>query len=436
MENALKTIIKQHKTGKPIGIYSVCSSNRYVLEASMKQALMDNSMLLIESTSNQVDQFGGYSGMNPRQFVQYVQGICRKINFPFDRIILGGDHLGPNVWQNLPSSQAMTFAVDQIKAYVEAGYTKIHLDTSMRCLDDSKNDPLNPATIAERAVQLCKAAEQANENSTHDLLYIIGSEVPIPGGAQEALTELVPTAIDDLAETIEVTKEAFYKHGLQRTWERVIAVVIQPGVEFSDSDVIEYDRTKARNLSEFIEQYENLVYEAHSTDYQTELKLKQLVEDHFAILKVGPALTFAFREAVLAIDQIETEMLSLHKGLMPSQVMKTVEEAMVSNPTYWEKYYHGNSRKQQFARLYSLSDRIRYYWPLPQVESALSHLINNLKSVSIPLSLVSQYLPHQYHAIRNGCIEASPEELIHHKIMEVVKIYASATGLCEKNDVV
>ena len=81
------------------------------------------------------------------------------------------------------------------------------------------------------------------------------------------------TRIEDARQTIEVTREAFYREGLQSAWERVIAVVVQPGVEFGDDFVLEYQPQKAKELSRFIES-EAIIYEAHSTDYQTRAALK------------------------------------------------------------------------------------------------------------------------------------------------------------------
>jgi hypothetical protein len=89
MGNYLIDILQEHKAGKPVGIYSVCSANQFVLEAAMVKAKRENTALLIESTSNQVDQFGGYSGMNPEQFVEYVHEISDRMKFPFEMIILG-----------------------------------------------------------------------------------------------------------------------------------------------------------------------------------------------------------------------------------------------------------------------------------------------------------------------------------------------------------
>ena len=430
MNNTLIKIIEAQKSRKSIGICSVCSSNRYVLEAAMRQAKKDGTDLLIESTSNQVDQFGGYSGMTPKDFVAYVSGICGNMSFPFDRVILGGDHLGPNVWRNQPAEQAMNLANDQIKAYVEADYTKIHLDTSMRCADDpgDGHSPLSTEIIARRAAELCAVSEMASANKLTKPFYVIGTEVPIPGGAQEKLTEVMPTSVDDLEKTIEVTRTAFYDKNLNAAWERVIAVVVQPGVEFDDAHVIEYDRGKARTLSQFIENYDHLVFEAHSTDYQRREKLKELVEDHFAILKVGPALTFAFREAVFALAQMEHEYFAVKRRRTTSNILTVIEKVMTENPKYWLKHYHGDEVELHFARKYSFSDRIRYYWPNPEIEQALKKLISNLKENSLPLSVLSQYLPNQYWAARDGEIRNDPEDLINHRIGEILKHYAYDTN--------
>ena len=343
MSKLIRDIVRSHKNGRLVSVCSICSSNKYVLKTAMRQAKENEHFVLIESTSNQVDQFGGYSGMTPDRFVMFVNRIADEIGLPKDQIILGGDHLGPNVWQNEPSSSAMDKAREQVRAYVKAGYSKIHLDTSMSCADDFTNaDPqLTDDMIAERTADLCSIAERSLENQaeskTHPI-YVIGTEVPIPGGAQETLTEIEATTVEHARKTIELTKLAFHERGLEPAWEHVIGLVVQPGVEFSDMDVIDYDREKARSLSQFIENVPNLVYEAHSTDFQSRESLRQMVEDHFAILKVGPALTSAFREAVFALLFIEKEWLSKKKGVTLSQLDEVLERIMLANPEHWQNH--------------------------------------------------------------------------------------------------
>jgi len=421
-------IVRAQKSGQPLGIYSICSANRFVVEAGMLQAKKDGAMVCIESTSNQVNQFGGYIGKTPIEFIHFVKNIAADMEFPAERIILGGDHLGPHVWQSETSASAMSKARELVRGSVLAGYTKIHLDTSMRCADDPRG-ALSEDVITERAADLCHAAEAAfseRPEGSSPPCYVIGTEVPIPGGEQETEEALSVTRTEDLERTIELTRKAFLERGLDTAWPRVIAVVVQPGVEFGDASVFAYNRQSAWPLSLQIEKHGGLIFEAHSTDYQTSQALKEMVEDHFAILKVGPWLTYAFREAIFALAEIEREWLGGRKGIVLSQIREALEAAMLANPIHWKKYYSGDEASATYARKYSYSDRCRYYWPQPEVDAALGNLRANLSHNPPPLPLLSQYLPVQYEAIRQGHVASSPESLIRHKIMEVTSCYAHA----------
>ncbi len=433
-QNSLFEVISSHKRGNASGVYSICSANQCVLEAAMRQAQYEDSPLLIEATSNQVNQFGGYTGMNPGQFMTYIQSVASKMKFPLHKIILGGDHLGPNAWQNESAAGAMPKAVAMVRDYVLAGFEKIHLDASMRLADDPGDctTPLTDEIIANRAADLCFAAEavyQENKNTLKAPFYVIGTEVPVPGGAQNPEETVLVTQSDAARNTIEITKKVFYDRGLQSAWERVIALVVQPGVEFSDDVVFHYQPEKAQELSKMIEEYEGIVYEAHSTDYQTPQALRKLVQDHFAILKVGPALTFAFREAIFALEMMEIEWLSGKQSVMLSGLRTVLEKTMLEKPEYWQKHYHGDALYLKYARKYSFSDRSRYYWVHPDVNKALQTLIFNLSQTSLPLTLLDQFMPQQSKAVVNGEICNRPIDLIHHKIMEVTSSYAFACGL-------
>ncbi len=427
---ALQKLVEEHKQGAARGMYSVCSANRYVIEACMQQAAQDGSALLVESTSNQVNQFGGYTGMTPAGFAGYLHEIAAKMGFPAEKILLGGDHLGPNPWQAEAESGAMEKARRLVQECIQAGYAKVHLDASMYLKDDDSTRPLDPRTVAGRAADLCLTCEQACQDAPdHDRpVYVIGTEVPPPGGAQEKGHAPRLTRVVDALETIELTRQAFQKRGIEAAWERVIALVVQPGVEFGDQEVYEYDRAQAAGLSRFIESIPGLVYEAHSTDYQTRQSLRQMVEDHFAILKVGPGLTYAFREAVFALAMVEKEWLAERPGVRISGLIEAVDQAMRRDPRYWKSYYRGEAATVSLARKYSYSDRVRYYWTGAEVTQALDLLLQNLESSPPPLTLIGQYLPGQYKRLRAGQIENRPAELIHDRIREVAQGYAWACG--------
>ena len=426
-------ILADNRLGKETGIYSVCSAQATVLEASMCQAKEDQSILLIESTSNQVDQYGGYTGMKPLDFVKYVYGIADQVGFDKEHILLGGDHLGPNAWQQENAEPAMKNALVLVREYVKAGYQKIHLDASMFCADDEgdRHKPLADEIVAERAAAMARVAEDTHQEfcaGQPKPVYIIGTEVPIPGGAQEEEEIVSPSSPSDVVKTIEITKAAFEAVGVSDAWNRVCGVVVQPGVEFGDDQVFHYNSEAAQGLSEEIMKQENLIYEAHSTDYQSESGLKQLVRDHYCILKVGPWLTFGYREALFALSMIEEEIAG-QRGLKTSNLREVIERTMVEDPTYWKKYYPGGEFEQAFKRKYSFSDRSRYYWPNENIQKAVSTLVSNLKESTISLSLLSQYMPNQYIAINEGIIENDVEQIIIHRTQEVIRLYARACNM-------
>ena len=419
--------VDQHK-GINHGIPSICSANPWVIEATFLHELDTRKYVLIESTCNQVNQFGGYTDMTPANFVDYVRKIAEKVDFPMERVIIGGDHLGPFPWHAQTSKKAMDNARRLVADCVKNKYLKIHLDASMRLADDEPNKPLDMQIAARRAAELAKVAETTYEKEKPGLsapVYVIGTEVPSPGGIEEKNHGISVTELSDLRATIEITKEEFVALGLEDAWSRVIAVVVQPGVEYGDSDIFDYKRNKANKLKYFIEDHPNLVYEAHSTDYQTQRALTEMVEDHFAILKVGPELTFAFREAVFALAMIEKELLSGQEK-ESSKLREILEMEMVARPEYWENYYSGNIYQRHMARKFSFSDRIRHYWPADNVQESLAHLLQNLRDVSFPLSLVSQFFPIQYERIRNKQIDNNPVALILDHIQLVIEKYSLA----------
>ncbi len=426
----LREVVNRNRISGKGGVYAVCSAHPWVIDAAIQQAMEDDAVLHVESTSSQVNQLGGYTGQTPRQFADFVHQAARRMGLPRDRILLGGDHLGPFPWRTTKSNHALKKACDLARDCVRAGYAKIHLDASMACADDAKVLP--EPTIAQRTALLCEAAEDALKELPRGAappLYVIGTEVPAPGGESASGAPPAVTTVESLHQTLKIFQQAFEERGLPAAWQRVGGVVVQPGVEFGNDFVFEYDRNRARKLSAALPRSPSLVYEAHSTDYQSPGALAQMVEDHFAILKVGPWLTFAFREAVFALGMIERELLAGRKQPRLSRVREVLDRAMLRKPVYWRSYYHGDDNQQRLSRAFSYSDRCRYYWHEPAVQAEIERLLDNLKTHSFPSTLVSQYLPREYEAVRTGELELLPEAIIRYHIQLVLRIYAAACGM-------
>lgn len=420
----LKSLPFRYVQGIRGGITSICSAHPQVIEAAILEGLAVNSDVLIEATCNQVNQDGGYTGMTPLDFRNFVEEITNRVGFDMKRIILGGDHLGPNPWKHLPAEEALLKSEVMIDGFVRAGFTKIHLDTSMGCAGEPVTMP--DEVTAERAARLAKVAENAAAESGFELpVYIIGTEVPIPGGAMEEIEDLELTKPEAALETIEIHRKAFSALGLEDAFSRAIGVVVQPGVEFGNENVVFYNSNKATALSAVLNQTPQFVFEAHSTDYQPVEALSALVQDGFAILKVGPGLTFALREALYGLDQIATFLDKLPEE---ETLRGKMEKLLLAEPQNWEKYYHGDVEELRLQRHFSYSDRIRYYWPHEEATAAVNVLLKRLEGRKLPETLIRQYLGTLYPAVMSGKIEPSPHALIIEAVRQVVRVYGKAVG--------
>lgn len=434
-KNPLKKIVTLQKEGQQIGIYSACSANEFVVRAVIEKAKEDNSFALIESTANQVDQYGGYTGMKPKDFKAFVTKIANEIGLSMEHVFLGGDHLGPLTWTHLNEEEAMENAKELIRQYVLAGFTKIHIDASMKVKSDNQDLRLADEIIANRGAILAKVANEAyqellkEDSNAIQPVYIVGSEVPIPGGAQGSnMQELQVTTTEDFINTVDSFKTAFKNHQIDVLWDDVIAIVVQPGVEEKDAGCVEYNREKAKHLKQAIKAYPSLVFEGHSTDYQTKIKLKEMVEDGIAVLKVGPGLTFTMREAMFSLAHIESEIFE-NSDITLSYFIEKLDEEMLKNPEKWQKYYTGTPTQIKLKRKYSFSDRCRYYLPTPIMEDATAKLILNLSSLEeIPLNLLSQYMPLQYTKVREGQLNNDVHSLIIDRIKNTISEYTYATN--------
>jgi D-tagatose-1,6-bisphosphate aldolase subunit GatZ/KbaZ len=194
-------------------------------------------------------------------------------------------------------------------------------------------------------------------------------------------------------------------------------------VEFDHERVMDYDRSATGELRRVLDDRGRLVFEAHSTDYQTRANLRALIEDHWAVLKVGPALTFAMREALFALAAIENELVADGER---SELLSVVEHRMQEEPGYWEGYYPGGAAARRLLRRYSYSDRIRYCWSYPDIEDAQRRLFSNLAVHDIPQPLLSQYLPRQYERVRHDGLDSVPEALVFDRIRATLQDYAVA----------
>jgi D-tagatose-1,6-bisphosphate aldolase subunit GatZ/KbaZ len=374
MTDVLRDIIRRNRAGATAAIPSVCSAQPDVLRASIAMAQRLDREVVIEATSNQVNQDGGYTGITPFEFISYVHGLADDVTADRERITFGGDHLGPQAWRALSADAAMAKAEVLVRDYVAAGFGKIHLDCSEGCLGDPAQ--LDDEVTAARSAQLARVCCDAVD----DLLFVIGTEVPPPGGARmDEHGDIPPTQTVAARATLDAHDAAYGDMaGLMG------GVVVQPGVEFSPTSVHPMPMDRNPHLLDALADHPNVCLEAHSTDYQDPAVFPRLADLGFAFQKVGPALTFAYREALYALDQLRSP-----KGTLQA-IMETV---MRRDPSQWHGHYTGHEDALFEQRHFGLADRIRYYWPHPDAQTAVADLKAAFEGMIHDKALVTVFAP-------------------------------------------
>lgn len=374
MPDMLRQIIAKNRAGQTAAIPSVCSAQPDVLRASLRLAERLNRPVVIEATSNQVNQDGGYTGITPAGFISFVHEIADTASVARERIIFGGDHLGPQAWRALPAEAAMEKAEILVRDYVKAGFGKIHLDCSEGCAEEAAQLP--DAVTADRSAQLARVCCDAGD----ELMFVIGTEVPPPGGARvDEDGDIPPTDPKAARATLAAHDAAFGDMA-----PMIGGLVVQPGVEFSPTAVHHMPLSRDPGLLQAIDDHPHVCLEAHSTDYQNDAVFPRLAQLGFAFQKVGPALTFAYREALYALDQLRND-----KGTLQA----TMEAVMTADPSRWEGHYTGDTQALFQQRHFGLADRIRYYWPNPDAVKAVTDLRADLPATITDADLQKVFDP-------------------------------------------
>ena len=341
---------------------SFCTSNLDVLNAAIYFCKKKNFPILIESTSSQVNQNGGYSGKKPRDFFYLVNRIAKKVNFSKKKLYIGGDHLGPLPWRNLKANLALQNSVRLINECLKSNYSKIHVDTSIKCSDDKT------LTSDEIFLRTKKILEKIKKNKKFKKAFlVIGTEVPLSGGNDKSKLKL--TSENQIFNDVQKFKKIKANNGL-------FGLVIEPGMKFMHYQILtpKFKNFKTKRL---ISKRYNFVYEAHSTDYQPLYSLKKLVKNNFKFLKVGPELTFYITRSFFLMEEIEKKYFFRKR----SNIRKKIFIEMIKNKKYWSNYYSGRIKPLKKLIFNSRLDRVRYYLSKKNVEKSKKVLKENINKL-------------------------------------------------------
>ncbi|MEZ5824979.1 MAG: class II D-tagatose-bisphosphate aldolase, non-catalytic subunit [Geminicoccaceae bacterium] len=418
----LGDINARNRAGEPAAIPSVCSAHRDVVAASLLLARELERPVLVEATSNQVNQYGGYTGMLPADFIAFVRGIARSLEVPPELVIFGGDHLGPQVWRAEQADSAMGRAAELMRAYVEAGFTKIHLDCSEGCAGEGAQ--VDDEISARRSAELAAVCHRHAPDPSA-LVYVIGTEVPPPGGARASGEGqgIEPTRPERARHTLDCHRKAFADAGIADLWAQIVGLVVQPGLEFAATHLDHFDCSSPNELSHALSADPHICFEAHSTDYQAPAVFRELARRNFSVLKVGPALTFAYRQAVYALDHVRAVLDPSGDGTRVSGMM---ESLMISNDESWKKHYSGSEPELRLQRHFGYADRIRYYWHAPEAKAAVHDLLDHLSATTPVEPVLRQYFCDRTLELERELPEEAgdwPQRLILAEIQRALKPY-------------
>ena len=380
MSDMLQNIIARNNSGEHIATPSVCSANPEVLSASLQLASNPNRPLVIEATSNLVNQVSGCTRMDARKFVAFIADLKSKHWIESSIVKLGDDHLRPQVWKL--ETADMEKVQDLVSDYVRSGIKKIKPDCSEGCADEPPLIDID--TAAARAADLAVSSLDA-ASAPEEISFVIGTEVPPPSGVRLGDGgHIIPISSKSIFKTLMAHLAALAEKGIEDSWPQVSGLEVQPSIEFGPDEVFTMSKGTNSGFRDAISECPEICFEADSTDFQQPEIFAKLENTVLASPNVGPALTFALGRKLYVLDRIVQKQTALAVALTQG-----VEAAMREKTEYWQSHY---SESDISKRYFSYADRIRYYKPLPAVKEPIDNLIFNFDKLKISKHVLEQSL--------------------------------------------
>ena len=356
--------MKINKILKKRSLPSFCTGNIDVLNSIMFFCHLQKLPCLIECTSNQVNQTGGYTKKTPKKFIKEIFDLRKKIKLSKNQLFLGGDHLGPLPWKYYNKKIALKNSINLIESFLKEKFCKIHIDTSIRCKDDNF---FNNEIIFKRTKDILKNSRI--KKRLKDKFLVIGSEVPLSGSGDNKKIILTNTKQikNESLKFRQILKELNFKN------KREFGLVVEPGMKYMHSSIKKPNLKKFKDKTKFSVK-NNFVFEAHSTDYQPLNILKKLSQNNFKFLKVGPELTYNYSRSLFYMQNLEVRFSFRKK----SEITKKLFNTMKNNSKYWKNYY---SNKKSQLLLNSKLDRMRYYLNFKSVVNSINILKKNINKI-------------------------------------------------------
>jgi len=422
-------IMGTNRRGERKGIYAVTSRNSTVQEVYLQQALADGSPALFEISVDMTGSPGKNGKILPYDFIAKVKQIVVKVGFPPDRLFFGINGLNPSLWQGESVEHTLKKTGAFISDLVGLGFNILGIHAGISLKGDPVDQLLPQKVIIAREAALYQAAERAAAAVPDEKkpLYVIDIH---PG---QGMTEYQKKVVrkEDVEIAVDRFSQTAAAAGLPEIKERLLAVRISLGPGYNGEKVIPFDSSLLKELGGCTYNSKGMMLEALQTDFQSRDMLDRLVNNHFALLSVGPELTYTLREALFSLAMMENETMIGKPGVYLSNFIIELDRAMQSAPQHWQKYYTGNGFEQLIARKYSLYDRSRFFWEDKNVRKMKKRLYDNMVKYPVPLTVLRQFMPRQYERVTAGKIENKPDALVMDAVRCALRRYSCACGWSE-----
>ena len=214
--------MKINKAIKNKALPSFCTSNIEVIKTILFFCNIKKLPCLIECTSNQVNQNGGYTNKTPKMFIKEILNISKKTKFDSKKLYLGGDHLGPLPWKKENTKTAIKNSISLINQFLKYNFCKIHIDTSIKCRDDKY---INSEIIFNRTNKILN--DFNIKKKIKNKFLVIGTEVPLSGSGDN--NKIVKTSKKQIVSEVTKFKEILKKLNLK---SNLFGLVIEPGMKY------------------------------------------------------------------------------------------------------------------------------------------------------------------------------------------------------------
>ena len=372
LNEIIKTLILHKERGhKPITLLAVCPNSSAVLEAAVKAAVKNRSIMLFAATLNQVDIESSYTGWTPVEFVRQMNAFAQRYKWS-GSLYPCLDHGGPwlkdlHTLEKLSYAETMKKVKDSIAACVLAGYKLLHIDPTVD-RTSLPDEPFNLEIIVDRTVELIGHAEEIRTKSgIPRLAYEVGTE-EVHGGLVD---------IDQFSQFLALLKHKLRDHSLAHCWPCLF--VAQIG---TDLHTTRFDPNSAQRLYQVLAPNGSMV-KGHYTDWVK--NPEEYPRSGIGAANVGPEFTAEEFNALTALEKRERDWIN-NTHIKASNMIETLQKVVVDSGR-WRKWLLADEVSKEFNELpetrrdWLLKTGSRYIWMDKTVVAARERLYKNLAKV-------------------------------------------------------